>query len=195
MQRRALLANAGAALASPLGGCLEALPGGESPDGRIDDVVADSPPDLPLVPSVSVGRAESTEDRPMSLAVRWENGGDETVRFGEERSVMFHAARSDDERAHLLSEEYGTWDDVVSLAECWYVSGAVGGDGAYRVGELAPGEAHEVELGLYAASDDCFAASSHRFRTSVSVWGPGEAPDHPPTENWGFVVHVDSTGD
>lgn len=195
MQRRTLLAGTGAILTSSVGGCLGTVPGSESPDDRIDEVVADSPPDLPLVPGVSIVTAESTQDHPMRIAVRWENDQQETVRYGEERSVMFHAARSDNERAHLISDEYGIWDDTVSIDGCWYVSGDVGGDGAYRVGELAPGEAREVELGLYAASDRCFTRGSYRFQNSVSVWKSDDVPENPPTEEWGFDVHIDSVDD
>ena len=192
MQRRTLLTNSGVLLASSLSGCLAAGPWGESPNNRIEDVVTDSASDLPLVPSISIGTAEATEDRPLSIVVSWVNEQQETARFGEERSVMFHAARSENEQVHLLSDDYGTWDDVVSLGECWYVSGEIGGDGAYRVRELKPGEAHETELKLYAASADCFTTDSYRFQTLVSVGKSGERPEDRRAEEWGFVLHVES---
>lgn len=195
MQRRTLLTNSGILLASSLSGCLAAGPGGESSNNQIEDVVTDSASDLSLVPSISIGAAEATENRPMSIGVSWENEQQETVRFGEEQSVMFHAARSENEQVHLLSDDYGTWDDVVSLDECWYVSGEVGGDGAYRVRELKPGEAHETELKLYAASADCFTTDSYRFQTRISVGQSGEYPENRPAEEWGFVLYVASAED
>lgn len=108
---------------------------------------------------------------------------------------MFHAAKSDNEHAQLLSDEYGRWDDTVSNDACWYVSGDVGGDGVYRVGELAAGEAHEVESGLYAATNECFTTGSYRFQNSISVWKSDDIPDHPPSEEWGFDIRIDSSDD
>lgn len=190
MHRRRLLAKSGVGFAASLGGCLGAGPAGESTSYRIDRMVTEPPPDLPIVPGVSAASAAPTADRPMRVAVEWENERREPVRFGEERSAVFHAARSDDERAHLLADEYGTWDDVVSRDGCWYVSGEVGGDGAYRVGELGPGERRAVELGFYAASDDCLATGSYRFRNRIWAWRSADDPAHPPSQEWGFVVHV-----
>lgn len=130
MRRRTILANTGTTLAASLCGCLGAVSREESPDNRIDKVATDTAPDLSLVPSFSAISPESTVDGPMSIRVKWENEQQETVRFGEERSAMFHAVKSDDEGAHLLSDDYGTWDEAVSLDECWYVSGEIGGDAA-----------------------------------------------------------------
>lgn len=129
----------------------------------------------------------------MRIAVQWENEAQQRVRFGEERTVMFHVALSDDERIRLLSDEYGNWDNIVSFDDCWYVSGTVNGDGAHRVVNLEPGEAHRVELDLYAATDDCITTDSYRFQTGVAAWDPDESPDHPPSEEWGFVINIDST--
>lgn len=195
MHRRSVLASAGTFLTASLAGCLGTPVGGRSPDHRIDDVITDAPPDLPLVPSIGVVSAESTEDQPLSLAVRWENDGEKPVRIGEERSVVFHATTSDNEGAYLLSDEYGNWDDTVALDACWYVSGAVNGDGAYHVGELAPGEAREVELSLYAATDGCFKKDAYRFQNTISVWESANRPSHPPSEEWGFVVNIDGAED
>lgn len=191
MQRRRLLAKTGTGFAASLGGCLGAGPSGDSTSYRIDEVVTEPPPDLPICPSASAVSPEPTADRPMRLTVEWENERREPVRFGEERSAVFHAARSDDERAHLLADEFGTWGDVVSRDGCWYVSDEVGGDGAYRVGELEPGETRAVELGFYAASDDCLGTGSFRFRSSISAWRSADVPNHPPSEEWGFVVRVE----
>lgn len=195
MQRRTFLTGTGVCFASSVAGCLGTVPGDETPTNRIEDITPDSPPDLPLTPRISIATAESTEDRPMRIAVKWKNEQQETVRFGEERSVMFHAAMSDNERAHLLSDEYGIWDDTISNDACWYVSGEVGGDGAYRVGELAPGEAHKVELGIYAATDECFTRDSYRFQNSISVWKSDDIPAHPPSEEWGFNIRINSSDD
>lgn len=195
MHRRRLLAETGVGVTAALGGCLGAVPEGAAPATRIDEVHTEPPPDLPIDPSAAAVSPEATADRPIRIAVEWENRGPEPVRFGEERSVVFHAARSDDERAHLLADEYGTWGDAVSRDGCWYVSGEVGGDGAYEVGEVEPGETRAVELGLYAASDGCLDTGSYRFRNRVSAWRSSDVPDHPPTEEWGFVVRVDAGGD
>lgn len=192
MQRRTFLANTGMFFTASLGGCLGAVSRDESPDNRIDKVATDSATDLPLVPSISAISPDSTVDSPMNIRVRWENEQQETVRFGEERSVMFHAAKSDNEGARLLSDEYGTWSEAVALDECWYVSGEIGGDAAYRVRELKPGEAHETELKLYAATVDCFTTDSYRFQTRISVGKSGEHPENRPAEEWGFVIHVES---
>lgn len=193
MQRRPLLKSAGVITTSSLSGCLGPTSRGESPDNQIDDVVTDSDPDLPITPSISVVTAESSTERPMRIAVQWENESQEKVRFGEERSMMFHVALSDDEQIRLLSDEYGTWDSIVSFDDCWYVAGAVGGDGAHRVVNLEPGEAHQVELSLYAATDDCITTDSYRFQTGVAAWDPEYSPGGPPAEEWGFVIKIGST--
>lgn len=193
MHRRSLLLSAGVITTSSLSGCLGATSTGESPDNQIDAVVTDSDPDLPITPSVSVVTAESSTERPMRIAVQWENESQEKVRFGEERSMMFHVALSDDEQIRLLSDEYGTWDSIVSFDDCWYVSGAVSGDGAYRVVNLESEEAHQVELDLYAATDDCITTDSYRFQTSAAAWDPEDSSAHPPSEEWGFVIKIDST--
>lgn len=192
MQRRSLLKSAGVIITASLSGCLGATPGGESPDNQIDDVVTDSHPNLSITPSVSVVTAESSTERPMRIAVTWENESQEKVRFGEERSMMFHVALSDDEQIRLLSDEYGTWDDIVSFDDCWYVSGAVSGDGAHRVVTLEPREAHQVELDLYAATDDCISSGSYRFQTGVAAWDPEESWGHHPSAEWGFVITIDN---
>lgn len=92
----------------------------------------------------------------------------------------------------VLGDECGTWNDVVSFGGCWYVSGGVDGDGAYRVVDLEPRGAHRVELALYAATDDCLTTDSYRFRTDVPAWNPGGSPDHPPSERWVFVIDIES---
>lgn len=133
---------------SSLSGCLGTAPGGESPHNRIDGVITDPPPDLPIAPAVSVVTAESSAEGPTRIAVTWANGTERQIRFGEERNATFHIATSDDERARLLGDEYGTWNDIVSFGDCWYVSGEVNGDGAYRVVDLEAGGAHRAELDL-----------------------------------------------
>ena len=193
MQRRPFIKSVGVILTPSLSGCLGATPEDESPNNQIDDVVTDSPPDLPITPSVSVVTPESSAERPMRIAVKMENKAQQKVRFGEERSKMFHRATSDDERIRLLSDEYGNWDDIVSFDDCWYVSGVMSGDGAYPVVNLEPGEAHQVELDLYATTDDCITSGSYRFQNSVTAWDPDEPPGHPPSEEWGFVINLDST--
>lgn len=193
MQRRSLLKSAGVILTSSLSGCLGATSGAKSPDNQIDDVVTDSHPDLSITPSVSVVTAELSAERPMRIAVKWENEAQQKVRFGEERSMMFHVALSDDEQIRLLSDEYGNWDSIVSFDDCWYVSGAVSGDGAYSVVTLEPGEAHQVELDLYAATDDCITTDSYRFQSGVAAWDPEESWGHHPSEEWGFVIKIGST--
>lgn len=193
MYRRSLLKSAGVLLTASLSGCLGATSRDKSPDTQIDDVVTDSDPDLPITPHVSVVTPESSTERPMRIAVQWENKSQEKVRFGEERSMMFHVALSDDEWMRLLSNEYGTWDDIVSFDDCWYVSGAVSGDGAHKVVTLEPGEAHQVELDLYAATDDCITTDSYRFQTGVAAWDPEDSWEHHPSEEWGFVIKIVST--
>lgn len=193
MQRRSLLESAGVILTSSLSGCLGATSSDGAPDNQIDDVVTDSDPDLPITPRVSVVTAESSTERPMCITVQWENESQEKVRFGEERSMMFHVALSDDEQIRLLSDEYGNWDSIVSFDDCWYVSGAVSGDGAHKVVTLEPGEAHQVELNLYAATDDCITTDSYRFQTGVAAWDPEDSWGHHPSEEWGFVIKIGST--
>lgn len=76
--------------------------------------------------------AEETAERPAGIAVEWVNEVDETVRIGEERSIGFRTAKSEDGSAHLLVGDGRDRDDTVSFDGCWYVSGAVNIDGSYR---------------------------------------------------------------
>lgn len=193
MKRREALAVSGSVVASTLAGCTGGRDGRGTTGVRIVDVAADPPPDLPVAPDVSVADAEETTERPAGIAVEWVNEADEIVRIGEERSIGFRTAKSEDGSAHLLVGDGRDWDDTVSFDGCWYVSGAVNSDGSYRTVRLEPGEALESESGLYADDDGCLGGT-YRFRTLVTVEPPGGTAGHGVTEEWGFGLDVERDG-
>lgn len=201
MNRRSVLAGVGAASPLVLGGCLASRIGGDGdPESdqshystRIVDVHADPQPELQVVPTVSVETAEATAASPAGVTVGWENVSDETVRLGERRSAVFHDVRSDDERLHLLSDEFGTWEETVSFDGCWSVSKRVGGPAVYGVANLDPGERYVAESKLYRTDTDCSLDGLFHFQTTVTVQGPHESELEGTTVEWGFDLEIETT--
>lgn len=187
MRRREILTASGVCMSASFGGCLSGSEGGENPLARIEIVDTDEPPELPVVPTVSVVNEDATEARPASIAVSWKNEGTESIHVAEKRSIVFRTARSADETAHLLG---GDREDAVSFDGCWYLSGEVGGDAAYRNVELDSGDAHEGESNLYAATAECLTTGEYRFQTDVTIWQSDESEEEGRSEEWGFVLDI-----
>lgn len=190
MRRREILTTSVACLVFPGTGCLSASQGNDAMLARVETIDADEPPELPVVPAISVVNEKATESTPATISVSWQNEGAESVRLAEQRSAVFRTARSDDETAYLLGGDRG---DVVAFDGCWYLSGAIGGDAAYRSVKLDPGETYEGQSSLYAATDDCLTATEYRFQTDVTVWRPDESEEDGRSEEWGFVLDVRTT--
>jgi hypothetical protein len=198
MKRRSVLAGSGITLSAPLVGCLTNETAGGKTGGenghainRIVNVTADSPPDLPVDPDISVENAEATATTPASIAVSWENVADRTVQVGEATSMVFSATVSEDGSAQLLAfEQIGDRSAKMSFEDCWYVSGDLGFDGDYEVIDLEPGERHTAEPDLYARDISCLTSGSYQFETLVSVedrYGQEEKSDE-----WGFILDIDT---
>jgi len=196
MKRRSVLAATGILLGTVDTGCLvsenrDGNSGNETAYLRIRNVAPDSVPLLPATPAVSVADREGTAAAPASIAIRWRNDGEESIRLGEARSVSFQTAQSDEGSAYLLGDRWREWDDTVDFEDCWFVSGTVGGDAESRTIELTPGETFEAESRLYANDNECLTGGAYRFRTSVSVRGPPGA-EHAERGDWGFVLEVET---
>jgi isopentenyl phosphate kinase len=160
---------------------------------HITDVGPDSPPDLPVKPVVSVANEKETETSPASISVSWENVGDEPVRLGEADTVVFSAARSDDDSARLLAfDRIGDSQDAVSFDECWRVTGQIELTAAFHWVDLEPGEIHEAKPELYADGTDCLSDGSYRFEVDVTVGDPDEPEGDKTTEEWGFVLEIET---
>lgn len=187
--------TAAGVVAATLAGCTGGDGGGET-GVRIEGADPDPPPELPVSPAVAVSHREATRERPAGVAVAWTNEGERPLRVGEERSVGFRIAASEDGRARLLAREGRDWGDVVSYDGCWYVAGDVYADGDYRTVRLEPGAAFESASGLYA-DGDCLEAGTYRFRTRVSTGAAGAAggtDERGETAAWGFDLDVRRDG-
>lgn len=198
MNRRTVLAGSGSCLAMAIAGCFafgtdreDAGEGdGGEPTLEIVGVETDSPPDLPIEPAVSVITRQSTETSPAGIAVEWENVGDGPVRVGEADAMVFAAARSVDDRAHLLAfDRIGDRRDSVSFGDCWYVSDPLTFDGEYATVHLDPGDRHTAEPDLYARDETCLAPGTYRFETSVRSAARHDRPEK--TVELGFALELE----
>lgn len=197
-RRRDILSSVGIVVSTSLSGCLdgrlESTTGGHGTT-TIEGVDSDSPPEVPVVPEVSVVNAEATAEAPAGIAVNWENEANHPVRLGEERGLVFHPGRSDDEDARLLSDEWGDLAETVSYDGCWYVSGVISGDGAFRVANLEPGDRYGAGTHLYADSNECLTSGTYRFQTNIGAWNPDGSEEEEATDiEWGFDLHIDIEG-
>ncbi|MFB6217667.1 MAG: hypothetical protein ABEH77_00575, partial [Halobacteriaceae archaeon] len=163
--RRDVLAAGGLLAVAALAGCLGAVqpprnddrpdggdpgsdtrPGGTGGPG-LSLAAVDAAPGLPVRPSVEITRDTATADHPPQLRVTVTNGGEEAVRVGEGRDVVFAYVQDTDRQLMLLPAE----GNYPAEPDCWRLSEPVAVTEEYRVIDLAPGESVSALVDLYGA--------------------------------------------
>ena len=179
----------------PAGGTRPAGTGGPGVTlASVDDV-----PDLPLVPSVEVAEAVATEEHPPGLRVTLTNEGDEPIRVGEGRAVVFEYVTADDGVLILLPPD----GDYAAEAGCWRLKEPIATTMEYRILSFAPGESLTRRVDLYGTpgEDACLPVGEHRFESQYRVVSGDEnvtddgetvtsdaTTEASETATWGFSV-------
>jgi hypothetical protein len=193
VNRRAFLAG-GLASGHLLPGCLTVSDGGTTPTQRMVSVSGrDEPPDLPVHPSVEVVQPLSSDAGPPELVASVANTADHPIEVGEERAIVFAYVSSEDRPGLTLVP---TTDEPEPVEPgCWRLADAIAIPEYYGIVTLAPGEATERQLGVWASSDGgaCLPTGEFRFQTQYAGARDRSegVEDQEWSGRWGFTVSVE----
>lgn len=171
------------------------LPGGDDsagtrPSGTGGPAVSlasvDPAPDLPLVPAVGMVSSVATAEAPPRLRVTLTNGGDQPLRVGEGREVLFQYVH--DDRGALVLLPPAAYD---AAPDCWRLDSPVVTTEEFRILDLAPRGTLIADLELYATgrdgADACLPVGEHRFEATYRVW-TDDPEDDETVATWAFTV-------